>query len=294
MKIGMCLPYMKPGMDRKTMHQWCRRLDEGPFDSASCGERITGPTWDMRLILATAAALTERIRLIPSLYVLPMHDAVWAAKEIATLDQLSNGRVTVTVGVGGRPRDYRAVGASWSKRHQRMDEQVADMRRIWSGEPPFEKADPVGPLPVQSGGPPILIGAMGPKSMRRGAKWANGAYVFSSNGERNELKGMLDMAQSAWQEAGREQRPYRMVGFWYSLADDGLSRLKKYVYDYLSNQDAGIAQLMADSVGRATPDAVREAIDIAEEIGADELALNAATADIEEVDRMAELLAKRG
>ena len=174
MRYGVCLPYMERDYDRAMILQWCRAIDAGPFYSLSCGERITGYTFEMRMLLAAAAAVTERVRIVPSLYVLPMHSAVWAAKEIATLDQLSNGRVTVTVGVGGREKDYQAVGASFAKRHQRMDDQVAEMRRIWAGEPPFDGADPVGPDPVQAGGPPILVGAMGPKSMQRASHWAQG------------------------------------------------------------------------------------------------------------------------
>merc|ERR1711974_132219 len=112
---------------------WCRIIDQGPFSSLSCGERITGYSMEMRNILAFAAASTERVRIVPSLYVLPMHSAVQSAKEIATLDILSNGRVSVTVGVGGREKDYQALGAEMKGRFQRMDEQIALMNRIWRG-----------------------------------------------------------------------------------------------------------------------------------------------------------------
>ena len=130
MKIGLCLPYMKPGMSREEYQAWFRRIEEGPFDSLSCGERIIGPTMDMRILLAAAAVATERVEINTTLYVLPMHNAVRAAKEIATLDVLSGGRMTVTVGYGGREQDYRAVGAEWKGRHARMDEQVSTMRSI--------------------------------------------------------------------------------------------------------------------------------------------------------------------
>lgn len=78
-----------------------------------------------------------------------------------------------------------------------------------------------------------MIGAMGPKGMRRGAAWAQGAYLFSMNGDKGEMAKMIDMADSAWEEAGRADRPYRMAGFWHSLADDAEPRLRQYVYDYL-------------------------------------------------------------
>ena len=188
MKISLCLPYMKPEIDRQVIIDWCRAADEGPFETLSCGERINGASLEMTTVLGAAAALTERVRIMPSLYVLPMHNAVWAAKEIATLDVLSNGRVSVTVGVGGRPKDYQAVGASFKKRHQRMDDQIEVMKQVWRGEPPMEGLETIGPKPVQDGGPPILIGAMGPKAIRRGAEWADGIYAFSMNGSEQEME----------------------------------------------------------------------------------------------------------
>ena len=118
--------------------------------------------------LAAAAALTERVRLWTTIVILPAHDAVDVAKQMASVDVLSDGRLTVGVGVGGREHDYRAVSARRStRRWQRMDDQVATMRRIWAGEPPFDGADPVGPPPVQPGGPPLVAGSMGPKAIAR-------------------------------------------------------------------------------------------------------------------------------
>ncbi|MBW2273445.1 MAG: LLM class flavin-dependent oxidoreductase [Deltaproteobacteria bacterium] len=293
MKIGVCLPYNKPEIDRKTTLDWCRAIEAGPFSAITCGERITGPSQEMNVLLSAAAALTERVRIVPSLYVLPMHSAVWAAKQIATLDVLSGGRVTVTVGVGGREVDYRAVGASFARRHPRMDEQIAEMRRIWAGEPPFEGADPVGPLPVQKGGPPILAGAMGPKAIARASRWAQGIYAFTMNGDTAPVEQWYRLAEEAWQEAGRSERPQRVTGFWYSLADDADARLKKYVYDYLKVLGEGAAKAVSSSMSLSTPDAVRAALDAIEELGCDELYLVPATADLCEMERVVELLESR-
>lgn len=292
MRFGICLPYMERDYDRATILAWCRRADAGPFYSLSCGERITGYTYEMRVLLAAAAAVTERVRIVPSLYVLPMHSAVWAAKEIATLDVLSQGRVTMTVGVGGREKDYRAVGASFERRHQRMDQQVDEMRRIWAGEPPFEGADPVGPEPIQRGGPPLLLGAMGPKSMQRGARWAQGLYAFSMNGEGSEIRNMLEMADKAWETQGRADRPYRMAGFWCSLADNAAPRLRQYVFDYLKIMGDDAAHAVSSMMTRSSPDAIRESIDSYSKLGVDEIMFVPATADLAEIDRLAELLAR--
>ena len=74
--VGICLPYMERDLSRERLLAWCRSIEEGPFSSLSCGERITGYTIEMRTALGAAAAVTDRVRIVPSLYVLPMHSAV--------------------------------------------------------------------------------------------------------------------------------------------------------------------------------------------------------------------------
>jgi alkanesulfonate monooxygenase SsuD/methylene tetrahydromethanopterin reductase-like flavin-dependent oxidoreductase (luciferase family) len=297
MQIGFCLPYMKNGVDRATILDWCRRIDQGPFSTISCGERVTGPaaTYDMRVLLSAAAAVTERVTIMPSLYVLPAHSAVRAAQEIATLDVLSGGRLTLTVGYGGREKDYRAVGAAYKGRYQRMDEQVETLRRIWAGEPPFPGADPVGPRPLRPEGPPILAGVMGPKSVARASRWADGLYAWSLDGIPTELERIFGMADEAWEAAGRRERPRRVAGFWYSLAEeDAAGKLERYCRDYLrSTAGEKIAGAMAAKLHRNTPESVLEAIEGVEALGVDELLLVPATAELAEVDRVRELVEKR-
>ena len=294
MQVGVCLPYMKQGLDRATLLGFARAVEAGPFTSLSCGERITGPTVDLGLTLAAAAAVTSRVRIVPTLYVLPLHDAVKAAKEIATLDVLSDGRAAVTVGVGGRPNDYRAVSAPFERRHARMDEQVAAMRRIWRGEPPFDGADPVGPTPLQAGGPPIYAGVMGPKATARAARWADGVYVWSGNGVKAEIAHLLAQTDRAWEAAKRTKPPRRIGGFWYSLATkDPLQKLQSYVYDYVSYFGEAPARGMASLMNRATPDAVRQSLDDLEAAGCDEVFLVPATAELAEVERAAEVVSRR-
>lgn len=295
MQIGMCMPYMELDYNRETTLNWCRAVDVGPFSSLSCGERITSYAQDMRIVLAAAAALTQRVRIVPSLYVLPMHSAVWAAKEIATLDVLSAGRVTVTVGIGGREKDYRAVNASFARRSQRLEQQVAEMRRIWAGEPPFEGADPVGPMPVQAGGPPIWAGAMTPQGIARAARWADGNYNFALVPHNPEpIAQGFRLAEEAWAHAGRQTHPLHVSGFWFSLADDADTKLKRYVYEYMKGHGEAVARAVAERMTTSSPDAVRVALDRFAALGCDELFLVPATLEIAEVDRVSELLAKRG
>ena len=293
MKIGLCLPYMKAGLTREDYHAWFRHIDQGPFHSLSCGERILGPTYDMRVLLASAAAVTERVEINATLYVLPMHNAVRAAKEIATLDVLSGGRLTVTLGYGGRPLDYKAVGAEYKGRHAKMDEQVAIMKSIWAQNPPFAGVDPVGPVPTQPGGPKILSGAMGPKGLARSARWADGVFAFSGNGEQQELENTLNMTSQAWQAAGRDDVPYKMGGCWFTLADNGAEKLYDYVYNYLLIAGEDVAKWMAGSAHRSNADALREALDNIEAAGCEEAMLSPVTAELCEIDRLVDILETR-
>ena len=290
MNIGICLPYMERNYGREEIIAWCAAADAGPFSSLSCGERITGYTLEMRAMLAAAAVLTERVRIMPSLYVLPMHSAAWAAKEIATLDVLSGGRVTLGVGVGGREVDYQVVGSSFARRHQKMDDAVASMRKIWQGVPVLEGTDPIGPRPVQPGGPPIIAGVMGPKAMARAAAWADGIYVFSMSGQASEIEDMFGLADRAWAAAGRETRPYRIAGFWYSLADEGPRRLHDYVQQYLAVFGREAARSIAKTMTRHDEGAVVEAVEQIQKLECDELILSPASAGLEEIERLANLV----
>jgi alkanesulfonate monooxygenase SsuD/methylene tetrahydromethanopterin reductase-like flavin-dependent oxidoreductase (luciferase family) len=293
MDIGLCLPYTQPDLDRDRLIRWCRHVEESGLASISCGERIIGPSVDMGAALAAAAAVTERVQIIPSLYVLPMHSAVWAAKNAATLDVISGGRVTVVVGVGGRPQDYRCMERPMEKTHIRMDSQVETMRRVWSGDPPFEDGVPVGPQPVQEGGPAVIAGVMGPKATARAAQWADGVYSWSGHGDGEELREQLDRVKSAWEGAGRGQAPRHLAGFWYSLSNDAPQRLHNYVYKYMEFAGPEIATFMADQQTLSNAGAVRRALDAYEEIGVEECLLNPATADLREIDELLQVLATR-
>lgn len=294
MKIGICLPYMKAGLTRDDYVDWFRRVDSGPFDSISCGERVHGPTYDMRVILAAAAMITTKVEITPTLYVLPMHSAAAVAKEVATLDILSGGRVKkVAVGYGGREKDYQALEASFKGRYGRMDRQVAQMKKIWAGEEIIEGGGAIGPTPTQTGGPQLLAGAMGPKSIARCAQWADGLYAWSGNGEREELKRTFAMADAAWERADRKSAPYRLGGFWYTLADDGQQKLYDYVYEYLAIAGPEIATMMAESVHRSSADAIAEGLDNAEAAGCEEVFLVPATAELVEIDALCDIIAAR-
>jgi len=291
MDIAMTLPTMLPH-GRSEVLEWCREIDAGPWSSSAVPERTTYTSHDCIVQVAAAAALTQRVALWTTIIILPAHDAVDIAKKMASVDALCDGRLTVGVGVGGREHDYRAINGSFARRWQRMDEQVRTMRRIWNGEPPFEGADPVGPPPVQPGGPRMIAGSMGPKSIARAARWADGVDgAWSLDGDRAQVQGAFDMIISAWKDAGREQAPHLSTSIWYALGDDAETRLRSYAYDYLKifGEDAG--HYGAQGVACFTEDALRRAVDNIRDAGADELFLVPTTVDPRELERTRKALA---
>src|SRR5258708_39647359 len=100
----MTLPTMVAHYDRRTAVDWCRRIDAGPFSSIAVGERVTFRNQDQMVTLSAAAALTDRVRVMATIVILPMHPVALIAKQAATLDVLSGGRLTLGVGIGGARR----------------------------------------------------------------------------------------------------------------------------------------------------------------------------------------------
>lgn len=291
MHIAMTLPTML-SHGRREVVEWCRQIDEGPWSSLAVPERTTYTSHDCVVQLSAAAALTERVRLWTTIVILPAHSEIDMAKKLASVDVLCEGRLTVGVGVGGREHDFRALGAPFARRWQRMDDQVAAMRRVWRGDPPFDGADPVGPRPVQAGGPPIIAGSLGPKSIARAARWADGVDgAWTLDGGYEPVKAAFDMITAAWRAAGRAERPHLSTSIWYALGGGAEDRLRTYAHDYLKifGDDAG--RFGAQSVACYTPDALRRAVDNIAAAGADELFLVPTTTDPSELARTRDALA---
>ncbi len=291
MHISMTLPTML-AHGRSELLAWCAAVDDGPWESLAVPERVTYTSHALVPQLAAAAALTERVRLWTTIVILPAHSPVQVAKDMASVDQIASGRLTVGVGVGGREADYQAIGAPFTRRWQRMDDGVAAMRRIWAGEPPFEGADPVGPPPVQPGGPPLVAGVMGPKALARAARWASGVDdgTTVTNVNHEAFAGNIERIRAAWKDAGRDERPHVSASLWYALGVGAAERLHDYAFTYLKIFGPEIAGMMAGACTASTPAALREAMAAAEAAGCDEMFLVPTTTDVTELDRTRDAL----
>ena len=288
MKIGLNLPVMVPGFDRDKTLTWARRLDAGPFSSLAAGERITFPNPDILVTLSACAAVTERVRLVFSILVLPMHQPVRVAKQIATLDVLSGGRVTLGVGVGGRDEDYVAVEAQRDRKlWTRMEESVSELRRLWSGEKPFEAAlRPVEPLPIQKGGPEILIGGGTPQAIARAGRLADGFLAAGTQPE--AVESSYKMAVDAWEAAGKSGKPRLAAVASYALGPNAADVVGGYIRHYYSFLGP-VAEQMAQNAVSST-EAVTGMIRDLEGIGMDELVFLPTAAEMGQLDRLADIV----
>lgn len=291
MEIGVALPQMAPGYGPGTTLEWARAIDAGPFSSVSAGERVTFTNPEMVATLGACAAATERVRVFANLWVLPPLAMPMVAQQVGTLENLAPGRFEIAVGVGGREHDYRALGSEYGGRHQRLDDQVAELTRLLAGEPPFAGAAPVGPAVTSM--PRILAGAMGPKSMRRAARWADGISGFSIGGDAEEISRTNELAATCWADEGRPA-PRRVSGCFVALGvPDAAEVLRSFTARYLGFLGEDLATVVAATARTSSPEALAAVLDGAAAAGCDEFILVPATTDVRFLGVAAEVVTAR-
>ncbi|WP_053206129.1 LLM class flavin-dependent oxidoreductase [Jiangella muralis] len=161
--------------------------------------------------LSYVAARTSRIRLGTSVLDALFHPPVVLARRIATLDQLSGGRLDIGLGQGLIPQEFEAAGIPMSRRGNGYEEHIAAMRAVWAADPVrfdgrfYQIAESqIGPKPVQPGGPPLLGGAAFPAGIERIARMGLGFNVSVNSPDLADLGDAIAMFRQAAQNAGRD------------------------------------------------------------------------------------------
>ena len=294
MQIGMTLPVMEPDVSAQLLEDWSRVIDAGPFSSLCFGERMAFDNPEILTLLGAVAAWTERVRVVTTVVVPQLHDPVMLAKALATADVLTGGRLTVGLGIGGRVEDYVAVAADPSTQTMKqLEERALTMKRVWAGENLTGSTKPVGPAPVQAGGPPLLVGTLGPKTMRSSVTWADGLAGVSMDLDLGAIQRLYDVARSAWAEAGRGA-PYLATSTWFAL-DDGDGSAREQVHSHLMHYMNWLPPSLVDPLARisgfaGTPSELRDLLKRLEDLGTDEVHLIPTGSDVRQVDQVAELL----
>ncbi len=160
------------------------------------------PMLDPLLFLGYIAAVTRRIRLATGILLLPQHEPRLLAKQIASLDYLCNGRFMLGIGVGNQEIEAHAMGVTWHERGARADEYLQAMRTLWSMPHPSYAGRYVTfaginayPRPIQTNGPPVIVGGHSEVALRRAARHADGWYGVRLDVD--ETRGVLTRLREA-------------------------------------------------------------------------------------------------
>jgi alkanesulfonate monooxygenase SsuD/methylene tetrahydromethanopterin reductase-like flavin-dependent oxidoreductase (luciferase family) len=276
--VGIGLPNAVRGVDRAGIVEWAQRAEAASFSTLGTIDRIVYPNYESLIALAAAAAVTERIRLATDILIAPLRlNTALLAKQAATIDDLSGGRLVLGLAPGGREDDYEVSGADFRRRGRAFDAQLDELARLWSGD------GGVGPPPVD-GRPGLFVGGRSDAAYRRVAEHADG--WTAGGGGPEAFAGGREQAIAAWRSSGRDGEPRTMALAYFSLGDRAEENARENLGHYYS-----VFRDYAEMVVRSavkTPAAVRDLIAGFEQAGADELILFPASHDPTQVDLLAE------
>lgn len=228
MRIGFGLPVSGAWASPASVTSFAARAEEAGYASVWTFQRLLVPegsgmdpvyqcVLDPMVAMAFAAATTKRIRLAVAVINAPFISPVYLAKQAASLDVLSGGRHDLGVGLGWMPQEFAATGAPMERRGARTAEYVRVLRTIWGPQPVEFSGEfysvPRGsilPVPVQAGGPPILLGGTAPRALRRVGEIADG-WVTSSRADLSKIEESIAIVRSAAAEAGRDPDALRII-----------------------------------------------------------------------------------
>src|SRR5262249_21529708 len=160
---------------------------------------------------AAVAAVTQRVRLMTSVVLAPLRPPALLAKMASSIDALSNGRLSLGVGLGGRDDDFRAAGGPCEGRGQGFGRRVGGIHGNWDGQPMGEAVGPIGPPVVAPHGLDLLIGGYSRPAARRAGKWGDG-FLSGLTSPARALS-LYRQAEVSWAEAGRPGKPRFVGGF---------------------------------------------------------------------------------
>jgi alkanesulfonate monooxygenase SsuD/methylene tetrahydromethanopterin reductase-like flavin-dependent oxidoreductase (luciferase family) len=284
MNVGIGLPSTIPGVDRKSLLESARRADTAAFSSLGTIDRLVYPNYEPLAALAAAAAVTERIKLATAIVLGPLRaNHALLAKQAATLDNLSGGRLVLGLAPGGRDDDYEAGGLDFHRRGKQFDRQLEEMAGVWKGEKKGF-AGPIGPPPVNGERPAMLIGGSVNASFERAARYADG-WIAGGSGPDAFGEG-ASKAREAWERAGRDGSPQLWGLQYFSLGPDAEKNARDYLGHYYANLGDEIAGMIVANAVK-TDDEVKHLVAAFEERGCDELILFPCSKDPEQVDLLA-------
>lgn len=282
MDIGIGLPATIPGVTGEELTEWARRADRSTLSSLGTIDRIVYGNYEPLIALAGAAAVTERIKLLTSVLLMPLRlNTALFAKQAATIHHMSGGRLVLGLGVGAREDDFDVSGADMGSRGRLFDRQLEEITRIWAGE---EKgfAGPIGPNLDTA--PEVVIGGSVDASFRRAAR--HSGWIMGG-GSPDQFRQAADKLDREWIAAGRSGEPRKLALAYFALGPEAERDAQMYLTDYYAFLGDETAGMIAGSAAKDA-DTIKQYVSAFEQSGADELVLFPCSSDPEQVDLLVE------
>ena len=284
MDVGIGLPTTVPDTEGRTLVEWAKRAEEAGFSTLGTIGRLVYPNYDDLIALAAAAAVTKRIRLTTSILIAPLHaNGALLAKQAASLDRISGGRLVLAVGIGGRDDDYVASGLPTTGRGSQLEERIEELKRVWSGEERGH-AGAIGPTPTRKGGPELVIGGHDEAALRRAARLGDGWIMGGGTPEMfAQLAAKVDQA---WQEAGRSGKPRKLSLAYFALGPRARELADAYMKHYYGWLGEFADQIAAGAA--VSEEMVKGYVAAFEQNGCDELIMIPSSSELDQVRLLAE------
>jgi alkanesulfonate monooxygenase SsuD/methylene tetrahydromethanopterin reductase-like flavin-dependent oxidoreductase (luciferase family) len=287
MEVAIGLPNTVPGTTRDQLLNFAREGEARGFSSLGSLDRLVYPNYEPLVALSAAAAVTERIRLVTGILLLPLRvNAALVAKQAASLQALSGGRFVLGVAPGLREDDYEASGVSMRERGAMMDSMLEKMKRVWAGDE-FGTAGAIGP-PIDEP-PQLVLGGRVDASFERAARFGDG--WFMGGGTPEQFGQGVTKLRDAWSAAGREGEPRAMALAYFALGPDA-ERLAEedlgHYYAWLGEDVAG--QIIASAA--TDPETVNQYVSAFEQAACDELVWFPTGSDPDQATQLADALGK--
>jgi alkanesulfonate monooxygenase SsuD/methylene tetrahydromethanopterin reductase-like flavin-dependent oxidoreductase (luciferase family) len=277
MNVGVGLPTTTPAATGELVLDWAGRADAGPFSSLAVLDRVVYDSFEPFAALAAAAGVTSRIRLATMIAIGPLRSAAALVKDAASVQALSQGRLTLGLAIGAREDDYEAAGVPHKGRGARLSDQLAELRD-WD-------VSSVVPGTIKGHRPELLVGGMSGPAFARMARYGDG-YAHGG-GPPRAFASAAAKALAAWSDLGRPGRPALWGQAYFALGDEAAG--EAYLLDYYAFTGPFAAKIAAGNL--TSRRAIRDFVRAYEEAGCDELVLLPTVADPGQLDRLAEVLA---
>jgi alkanesulfonate monooxygenase SsuD/methylene tetrahydromethanopterin reductase-like flavin-dependent oxidoreductase (luciferase family) len=282
--IGIGIPTRDGALPPGGIADWAKRAEAAGYSSLAVLDRVVFPIHEPLVTLATVAGATERIRLLASILIGPTRETTLLARQAASLDALSGGRFSLGVGIGVRRDDYAATGQPFETRGRRLDEQLATLRRIWSGGA-LEPGDlrPIGARAWRSRGPELLIGGYVDAVVRRIVEHGDG-FMAPGGGAPDAMAALWADVRSAWTAARRPGRPRWVASSYVALGPDAPRQAREYIESAYAF-DPALAERRLRTIPQ-TPAAVQALVERHVAMGVDEFVFRPCAGDPDLVDHL--------